>query len=197
MFGKVSLARVLLTVGGILTIIGFVAYFQGNSTLNLVGFFYGVPVFLGGLALQAAQLEPAPYSKPTPPEVLKLREEQATPTQNQVRKDVTRYRYGQSAHLEESLERIGVDPAGDDCPQLEAIREEEIDGCYALILEFASGTVPIALWQEKREKIERFFGPNVRAEVIPTGQTHLEVALITRLEADTLAADQATAQVES
>lgn len=188
MFGKTSLARVLLIVGGILTIIGFIAYFQENATLNLAGFFYGVPILLGGLALQAAQLEPVPFSRPTPPEVLKLREEQATPTQNQVRKDVTRYRYGQEAHLDESLQRIGVSPSGDQCPELKGIREEEIDGNYALILEFDSHTVPLDLWQEKQPKIETFFGPNIRAQVTPTAETCLEVALITRLEGDTTVA---------
>lgn len=194
MFGKIPLALVLLAVGGVLTIIGFIAYFQENATLNLAGFFYGVPILLGGLALQAAQLEPTPYTKPTSPEVLQLREEQATPTQNQVRKDVTRYRYGQEAHLDESLQRIGVSPSGDECPELNGIREEEIGGCYALILEFTSRTVPIALWQEKQAKIERFFGPNVRAEITPIDDTHLELALITQLQPT--AADADAQQVE-
>ena len=54
MLRKLSLARVGLTVGGILTIIGFVAYAVDNPTLNLAGFFYGVPILLGGLALKAA-----------------------------------------------------------------------------------------------------------------------------------------------
>ena len=65
MLGKTSLGNVLLTVGGVLTVIGFVAYFQDNATLNLAGFFYGIPVLLGGLALRAAELEPTPYSQAT------------------------------------------------------------------------------------------------------------------------------------
>lgn len=183
MFGKIPLSLVLLAIGGILTLVGFVAYFQDNATLNLAGFFYGVPILLGGLALQAAHLNPVPFSQPTSPEVLKLREEQATPTQNQVRKDVTRYRYGQEAHLDDSLQRLGLRPSGEEPPELKAIHEESVDGRYALILEFESASLPFSLWQERQDKIERFFGPNIRAEVHQAGEDRVNVALITRLEA--------------
>ncbi len=50
MLGRISrfnLSTVLLGVGRLLTLIGFVAYFQDNATLNLAGFFYGIPVLLG------------------------------------------------------------------------------------------------------------------------------------------------------
>ncbi|HEY9738174.1 MAG TPA: DUF2854 domain-containing protein [Trichocoleus sp.] len=180
MFGKTSLGSTLLVVGSILTVVGFVAYFQDNPTLNLAGFFYGIPLLLGGLALRAAELQPVPYSEPVSPEVLKLREEQATPTQNQVRKDVTRFRYGQEAHLDEALERLGL--GGQEPPQLVGIRETEIGGAYALILEFDSKAVPVAVWQEKQVKFEKFFGPNVRAEIRQPEENRIELALITLLE---------------
>ena len=44
MFRKIPLSWVLLVVGSVLTVVGFWAYIDGNSTLNLVGFFYGIPV---------------------------------------------------------------------------------------------------------------------------------------------------------
>ncbi|MFN6392819.1 MAG: DUF2854 domain-containing protein, partial [Aphanizomenon sp.] len=50
MLGGISLGTVGLTIGSILTITGFIAYFADNATLNLVGFFYGFPLLLGGLA---------------------------------------------------------------------------------------------------------------------------------------------------
>lgn len=182
MFAKTSLGTVLLLVGGVLTIVGFVAYFQDNATLNLAGFFYGIPVLLGGLALRAAELKPTPYSQPTPPDIEKLRAEQATPTQNQVRKDVTRYRYGQEAHLDEVLQRLGLSPSGEECPELKGVRETEIGGCYALVLEFNSATVPLAMWQEKQSKIEKFFGPNIRAEITQPQADEIDLALVTLLE---------------
>lgn len=178
MLRKTSLGTVLLAVGGVLTVIGFVAYFQANATLNLAGFFYGIPVLLGGLALRAAELEPTPYSQETLPEVVELREQQATPTQNQVRSDVTRYRYGQEAHLDEVLERLGLAPSDEERPELVAVREESIDGAYALVLEFASPRIPLANWLEKQRKIETFFGPNIRAEMVESAAGTVDLALI-------------------
>lgn len=178
MLRKTPLGNVLLIVGGILTIVGFVAYFKENATLNLAGFFYGIPVLLGGLALRAAELEPTQYSQETTPEVATLREQQATPTQNQVRSDVTRYRYGQAAHLDEVLERLGLSPTDEERPELVAVREESIDGAYALVLEFDSPFITLAKWLEKQEKIEKFFGPNIRAEITEPSENKVELALI-------------------
>ena len=178
MLRKTSLGKVLLVVGGVLTVVGFVAYFQDNATLNLAGFFYGIPVLLGGLALRAAELAPTQYSQESTPEVVALREQQATPTQNQVRNDVTRYRYGQDAHLDEVLERLGLAPTDEQRPELVAVREEAIEGDYALILEFESPHVPLASWLEKQEKIEKFFGPNIRAEIVEPHANKVDLALI-------------------
>lgn len=178
MLRKTSLSILLLGVGGVLTVIGFVAYFQDNATLNLAGFFYGIPVLLGGLALKASELEPVPYASETPATVLALREQQATPTQNQVRKDVTRYRYGQEAHLDEVLERLGLAPNDEARPELVSVREEAMDGCYGLILIFDSPNLPFTTWQDKRPKIERFFGPSIRAEVEAIANDQVEVALV-------------------
>ncbi|PZV08746.1 MAG: hypothetical protein DCF32_04060 [Leptolyngbya sp.] len=180
--GRINLSLVLLAVGGVLTIVGFVAYFQDNSTLNLVGFFYGIPVLLGGLALRAAELEPVPYTQPTSPEVAKLREQQATSTQNQVRLDVTRYRYGQEAHLDVALQKLGLSPSGQECPELSGLHEAEIDGNYALVLEFDSSMVPFSTWVEKKAKIESFFGPNVRADLSQPTDDRVNLALVTLLE---------------
>lgn len=178
MLRRLSLARVGLTVGGILTIIGFVAYATDHPTLNLAGFFYGVPILLGGLALKAAELKPIPFSQPTPPDIITLREQQATSTQNQIRKDVTRYRYGQEAHLDDSLERLGLSPTDEERPLLVAIREEKIEGNYALILEFNSPFISLETWHERQEKIEKFFGPGIYAKINERDDNQVEVALI-------------------
>lgn len=178
MLRKISLGRLGLSIGGILTIVGFIAYAQGNATLNLAGLFYGVPILLGGLALTASELKPVPYSQPTPPEVLKLREQQATATQNQVRKDITRYRYGQEAHLDESLERLGLSPTDEERPVIQGIRETETDGNYTLVLEFYSPLISFETWQEKQEKIAKFFGPGIRVEVMQPEEDQVDVAMI-------------------
>jgi hypothetical protein len=165
MLSKISLASVGLTLGSLLTIMGFVAYALDYATLNLAGFFYGIPLLLGGLALKAAELKPIPFSQETSLEVLALREKQATPTQNQIRKDVTRYRYGQEAHLDEALQRLGLSPTDEERPVLTTIQETTDEGHYALVLAFDSPLITFATWQEKREKIEKFFGPGIVARL--------------------------------
>jgi hypothetical protein len=178
MLRKIPLAAVGLTIGSILTVIGFYAYGTGNSTLNLAGFFYGIPLLLGGLALKAAELKPVPVTIPTPPEVLALREVQATLIQNQLRQDVTRYRYGQEAHLDEALAKIGLSPSDEDRPELIGIQEQNIDGAYTLVMEFYSPFIPLEQWQEKQEKIAKFFGPDIKAEITQIDTSRINLALI-------------------
>ncbi len=179
MLRKTSLASLALVVGGILAAVGFYAYFTDKPTLNLAGFFYGIPLLLGGLALKAAELEPAEFTEPTSGEVLRLRENQATDTQNQVRKDVTRFRYGQPAHLDDALERLGMAPTDEERPLLQGLREVDVDGAYGLILEFYSPLMPIEFWEEKQDKIATFFGPGLRAQVTQKPNEKIELALIT------------------
>jgi hypothetical protein len=179
MFRLIPLSLVLINVGGLLALTGFFAYATDNPTLNLIGFFYGVPLLLGGLALKSAELEPVPFSQLTSASMVKLREQQATPTLNQIRKDVTRFRYGQEAHLDLALEKLGLSPSDDDRPVLKGLQEVEIDGAYALILEFYSPFITIDVWQEKCDKIAKFFGPGVRAEIaVKEDDEEINIALI-------------------
>lgn len=177
MLPKTSLGSLGLIIGGILTVGGFAAYFADYATLNLVGFFYGIPLLLGGLALKAAELKPVPLEPPSP-EIEQLREQQATSTQHQIRKDVTRYRYGQSAHLDKALDYLGLSPTDEERPELIYLRETNVDGGYALILGFESPLIGFETWQQKREKMERFFGPGVRVALGSLEDDLVEVQLI-------------------
>jgi hypothetical protein len=161
---------------------GFVAYAADNATLNLVGFFYGIPLLLGGLALKANELKPVPFREPTPPEVLELRQQQATTTQNQVLQDITRYRYGQDAHLDTTLTSLGLSPTDEERPEITSLREITKDGAYALILEFNSPLIPIDTWQKKQEKMTKFFGPGVKVEITQPSTDQIELMLITSPE---------------
>jgi Protein of unknown function (DUF2854) len=178
MLRQTSLGTLALWIGGILTVVGFGAYFADYATLNLAGFFYGIPVALIGLALKTAELKPVPFSKPTAPDVLAIREKQATATQTQIRQDVTRYRYGQEAHLDEVLSFLGLSPTAKERPTLEGLREELADGAYTLVMQFESSLISFDRWQEKREKMEQFFGPNVRVELHQPEEYYIEVSLI-------------------
>lgn len=177
MLRQISLGTLGLSVGGVLAILGLVAYFSGNSTLNLIGFFYGIPILLGGLALIASELKPVPLTQPTSPQVATLRERQATSTQNQIRKDVMRYRYGQTAHLDSSLERLGLSPTDEERPVLKGLREIETEGAYTLVLEFESPLVSLETWQQKQEKIATFFGPGICVTLTQPLPSQVNVAL--------------------
>ncbi|NES84524.1 MAG: DUF2854 domain-containing protein [Moorea sp. SIO2B7] len=185
MLPRTSLGTLGLVIGGLLTVIGFVAYATDNATLNLVGFFYGIPILLGGLALKAAELKPVELSQPTIPEVLTLREQSATPIQNQIRKDVMRYRYGQQAHLDSSLESLGLSPTDEERPVLMGLRETSVDGAYALILEFDSPLIPFETWLKKQEKLEKFFGPGIKVDLTQLEEDQVDVALVAMPEEST------------
>ncbi|HLO88191.1 MAG TPA: DUF2854 domain-containing protein [Nostocaceae cyanobacterium] len=179
MLGKISLGTLGLTVGSILTIGGFVAYATNHPTLNLVGFFYGFPLLLGGLALKANELKPVLFSQNTTLSVLELRNQQATVTQNKIRKDVTRYCYGQKAHFDRALEYLGLSPSDEEMPIVTGLRETDINGAYALILEFDSPYIPLETWLEKQEKMTKYFAPNVEVKVTQPEEDKIELILIT------------------
>jgi Protein of unknown function (DUF2854) len=179
MFGQLSLASLALQIGLVITIVGFVAYFADYATLNLAGFFYGIPAVLLGLALKSTELKPVPFAQPTSPEVLALRQQQATVTQTKILKDITRYSYGQDAHFADALTYLGLSPKlAEARPLLERLREESIDGAYAIVLQFESSGVAFQAWKEKLEKMEKYFGPNVRVELSQPEEDYVDLALI-------------------
>lgn len=156
---------------------GLAAYFANQPTLNLAGFFYGIPLLLGGLALKAAELPPVPWLRPTPPQV-KAQRRQATLTQTQIRQEVTRYRYGEKAHLAQAFERLQLGKTEMEWPVLVGIHEELRDGRYTLVLTFDSPAVPLATWQAKQEKLTSFFGPDIEVALAQPEPALVELALI-------------------
>jgi hypothetical protein len=185
MFGKIPLATLGLVVGGILTLGGFVAYFSNNATLNLVGFFYGFPLLLGGLALRASELKPVPLD--TTEQLVALRSQQATVTQNKIRKDITRYEYGKNVHMEEALNFLGLNPTDEERPTIVGLRELATDGAYTLVMEFDAPLMPLATWEAKHEKMTRYFGPGVTVVINQPQPERIDVALITDPVADAVA----------
>jgi hypothetical protein len=186
---KISLASIGLFVGGILFVVGFWAYSKGNSTLNLIGFFYGFPILLGGFAFKSSEVAPIPVIVPESEDVLAVRKLQETSTQKQLRKDVTRYRYGIKAHLDEVLEKLGMRPTDEERPVLIGIYEEisqaeETQGAYSLVLRFQSPLMGFEVWQEKQDKLTRFFGPGIVATVSELANKEVDLRLISQNIAD-------------
>lgn len=179
MLRRIPLATSALVLGLGLSALGIIAYITDNATLNLAGFFYGIPLVLIGLALKTAELKPIP-SLPTSEEVVALRKKKATPTLQKLLRDVTSYRYGQEAHLEEALKKLGLSPSPAKRPVLTKIEEREVDGNYALILYFHSPFISLDGWLDKQEKIAKFFGPGITVSITPGAtEEEIKVSLIT------------------
>ena len=175
---RIPLGALCLYGGTVITIVGFAAYILNYAALNMIGFFYGIPLLLGGVALKITELRPVPLSVPTPPEVEALKETQATDTQKQVFDDLTRFRYGQEAHLDSALKFLGLSPTDDDRPTIVGIREENVDSAYSMVLEFDSPFITFETWQNKIEKMTTFFGPGVRVEVTQPEAERIDVAIV-------------------
>ncbi len=154
----------LVTVAGaVLTVIGSIAYLGDNANLSLPTIFYGIPILLGGLALKSSELPPANRIS-RPQTFSSLRELPESEPLRKLLADVTRWRYGQKAHLESSLEALKLWDE-DEPPQLESVEECDCDGAYGLRLTFACRGVAFARWQERQDRLGRFFGPELRAEL--------------------------------
>ncbi len=178
---RISVATIGLIIGTILSVVGMAGYINSETTLNVITFFVGVPLLVGALALKAAELEPISFKEEPSAEILALRESQATPTLNQVRLDVTRYRYGQTVHLDIALDRLGLKPSFvDECPVLVGLQEKTTEGAYTLVLEFESPFVPFEDWKKKEDRFAGFFGPGIDALVEQPEKDRVNVSLITK-----------------
>jgi hypothetical protein len=154
----------LVTIAGAsLSVIGWIGYATGNPNLSLPTIFYGIPILLGGLALKSSELPPAQLVPPSA-EATALRDAPASQTLRKLVKDVTRWRYGQKAHLESSLEALKLWDE-DAPPQLESVTELAVEGRYGLAMRFRAEGVPFERWQEKRERLGRFFDKGLEARL--------------------------------
>lgn len=167
----------LITVaGGVLTVVGAIAYATDSPNLSLPTIFYGIPILLGGLALKSSELPPA--ERLTPPDRCRsLREQPDSEPLRRLLADVLRWRYGQKAHLESSLEVLKLWD-DDNPPQLLSVEELDCDGRYGLALRFACAGVPLERWQAQQERLGRFFGAGLRAELLPQADGELLVRLL-------------------
>lgn len=151
--------------GAALSVIGWIGYASGNPNLSLPTIFYGIPILLGGLALKSSELPPP--RRVTPAGVHSaLRQLPESEPLRKLLGDVMRWRYGQKAHLESSLEVLKLWDE-DAPPQLLSVEELDEQGRYGLRLRFDAGGVPFERWQAKQERLGRFFGEGLTAELEP------------------------------
>ncbi|KAJ7533067.1 hypothetical protein O6H91_13G031500 [Diphasiastrum complanatum] len=196
---KTSFGTIGLALGSSLLTYGFGAYFTilPGAEWSALMLTYGFPLAIIGMALKYAELKPVPCI--TYADAFSLRKSQATAILDQVRNDVTRYRYGDEQHLEEALKRIfRYGQAGGiqrrNAPTLQSIREEEVvchricmimssqevnqHGKYALVLVFEAKALKLKDFEERQAKFTSFFGPGVTAEIAAREENIYEVWLV-------------------
>ena len=142
------------------------SYFDIIS-LSGLGFVYGIPIFLAGAALKYAEIDPVPCISTPAADV--IFEEKATEIISKVKQDVTRHRYGDEAHLDTTVRKLGLVVPGKAYPQLKELRQEVAeDGELEFTMVWQSLDTPFKMWNDerRRKKYETFFGPGVGAQVV-------------------------------
>jgi hypothetical protein len=165
-----SLPVVVFSAGLLLIGTSFAGFFlnDGNSdgAVSSLGFVYGIPVFLIGLSLWYAEIKPVEVITSDAGD--RAWENHASETFIKIKQDVTRHRYGDDAHLDSTLDALGLRLPAKKYPKLlNLIQEEEKDGQLSFTLTFQSVETPFKIWNEPERvrKYCKFFGPNVKASV--------------------------------
>jgi len=166
-----SLGNLIIAGGVLITVASFAEYLgDGNGEgLNVsgLGFVYGIPIFLAGAALKYAEIEPVPcYTTPAGEAVF---DSKTTDTITKIKQDVTRHRYGDEAHLDTTVKKLGLVVPGKAYPQLMELRQDASkDGELVFTMVWQSLDTPYKMWAEERrvKKYETFFGPGVNADVV-------------------------------
>lgn len=166
-----SLGNLVIVAGVLVTVLSFAEYLNesGGDGLNVsgLGFVYGIPIFLAGAALKYAEIEPVPCFS-TPAGAIAA-ENKSTEIISKIKQDVTRHRYGDEAHLDTTVKKLGLVIPGKAYPQLQELREEATeDGELAFTMVWQSLDTPYKMWADERRvaKYATFFGPGVSAECV-------------------------------
>jgi len=166
-----SLGNLIIGLGVAITVLSFSEYLtgEGGEGLNVsgLGFVYGIPVFLAGSALKYAEIEPVPcYVNGNSDAIFDAK---ATEIIKKIRQDVTRHRYGDEAHLDTTVKKLGLVVPGKDYPQLQELRVNTTpEGELAFTMVWQSQDTPYKMWADESrvKKYETFFGPNVNAKCV-------------------------------
>ena len=166
----------LITIGGAsLSLIGLTAYFTDATNLSVPTFFYGVPIFLIGISLKTTEVPPALRVVAA----TKFASERAKAPEELAKlvKDVTRWRYGQSCQLESSLRVLKLWDI-DNPPQLIEIEELVKDGNYGIRMRFKMAGVSLERWNDKKERLGRFFAKGLCAELFCPTPDEIDLTLL-------------------
>jgi len=172
-----SLSNVILGGGFLITASSLVEYITNSiseiystnqlSGLSGLGFVYGLPIFLIGAALKYGEITPVPIKATRAANIIfNLKK---TETIEKIKKDVTRHRYGDEAHLDTTVKALGLVIPQKSYPQLQYIEygiSENNELEFTMV--WQSLDTPFTVWNEETriEKYDTFFGPGVWSQVI-------------------------------
>ncbi len=178
MRNQFSPASIVSIVGAILAITGLISFFNDATNLSVPTFFYGVPIMLIGLAMKNSELAPT-NSSISRKQLEKLK---ATGPKELVDLigDVTRHRYGQRAHLETSLQALKLWDENKP-PQLREIELIEIEKKFGVRMKFNFCGVPIKKWEEKKDRLGRFFAKDLIADISSPSPEELNLQLLPKI----------------
>jgi hypothetical protein len=174
-----SLGNTVIGAGLLITCLSFAEYLSSGGdgggeglTISGLGFVYGIPIFLAGAALKYAEIEPVPV-RMMKPDAAQVYEQTATETVRKIVQDVTRHRYGDEAHLDTTVKKLGLVVPGKAYPQLQELRYDTTKDAngqtqFVFTMVWQSLDTPYKMWADERrvQKYETFFGPGVYADVV-------------------------------
>lgn len=166
-----SLGNFIIFLGLVVTFASFAEYLNQSASdgLNVsgLGFVYGIPIFLAGSALKYAEIDPVPCF--TAPSADGLFDQKATEIVRKIKQDVTRHRYGDEAHMDTTVKKLGLVIPGKAYPQLRELREERTpEGELAFTMVWQSLDTPYKMWNDERrvKKYSTFFGTGVYGDCV-------------------------------
>ena len=166
----------LITIGGAsLSLIGLTAYFTDATNLSVPTFFYGVPIFLIGISLKTTEVPPA--SRIISADKFASERNKGPEELGKLIQDVTRWRYGQSCQLESSLRVLKLWDI-DNPPQMIEIEELVQDGDYGIRMRFEMAGVPLERWNDRKERLGRFFAKGLSAELFCPTPGQIDLTLL-------------------
>ena len=178
----ISPGSLITIAGGVLTVVGALAYGAGNAPPRHAPLFGAVPVLLGGRARQTAEVPPGRRVRPEG-NVSEARSP-ASPELVTLLNGGWLWCEGQKAHLESSLEALKL--WDEDKPsQLLEIEELSNEDGYGLRMRFACEAVGLERWQERRERLGRFFAKGLEAQILPLENDQLDLTLLPKSDSTT------------
>ena len=172
----------LITIGGAsLSLIGLTAYFTDATNLSVPTFFYGVPIFLIGISLKTTEVPPA--RRVVSKNKFSSERNKGPKELDNLIKDVTRWRYGQSCQLESSLRVLKLWDI-DNPPQLIEIEELVKNGDYGIRMRFEIAGVPLERWNNQKDRLGRFFAKGLTAELFCPNPGEIDLTLLPQKQED-------------